>query len=124
VSMILTPHRLAAVYDCLRAFPPFSRWNLPPADEVVFRVTRHKDRQGHCRINSDGKTGAEIIVSEYYVGTFDTLVNLIGHEMIHLYQFFNKTDPPGDIQHNEEFRHIAKQVCRDFNWDFKQFVTT
>jgi len=39
----LTPQMCAAVYDCLREFPPFSRWKLPPADEIEFRCTARND---------------------------------------------------------------------------------
>src|ERR1700733_10737032 len=33
-----TPHQAAAIYDCMREFPPFRQWKLPPAEEVTFTV--------------------------------------------------------------------------------------
>lgn len=123
MPIALTAERVAAVYDCLRTFPPFCRWKLPPSDEVIFHVTRHRDRQGHCTVDHNCKN-PEITVSEYWVGTFETLVSLVAHEMIHLHQFLSGADPGPGTQHDAEFRRIAKRICLLFNWDYKQFITT
>ena len=111
---------MAAVYDCLRAFPPFSRMKLPAADAIEFHVTRHTDRFGHyTRVQRSEQH--ELAVSTRHVGAWDTLVLTVAHEMIHLYQGVKKSDN-SNTQHNAEFRKIARQVCRRFAWDFKQFI--
>ena len=115
------PQHLAAAYDCLRAFPPFTRFHLPPSEGVIFRVTRHNDRQAHYTRDSKAQKNHEIVISELYVGQFNTLMHTMAHEMIHFYQDFAKTATTAS-KHNAEFRSIARQVCRQFDWDYKQFI--
>ena len=38
--MQITPELLEASYELLRSMPPFKRWKLPHADNVVFRVLK------------------------------------------------------------------------------------
>src|SRR5215475_4729604 len=45
----LTPEALENAYEYLRATLPFRRWNLPHADELVFRVMGARDRYGHFK---------------------------------------------------------------------------
>lgn len=118
MSVTLTPERLAAVYDMLRAFPPFSRWGLPPSDEVKFRVLRTPRLFGLYQPYTDGTH--EIQISAGANGHLDTLASTMAHEMIHLYQRIKK-NYRGDT-HNREFHRIAKQVCARFGWDPKTFV--
>lgn len=118
MSLPLTPQRLAATYECLRAFPPFSRWGLPEAEAVKFKVSRHHDRFAHyTRI----KARHHIVVSARFNGHFNTLASTMAHEMIHLKQGVAKTETHG-AQHNAEFHRLANQVCRKFGWDPKSFA--
>jgi len=48
-GLTLTPEMLEGAYEYLRVSPPFSRWGLPHADHVMFRVLGAKDRFGHFR---------------------------------------------------------------------------
>jgi hypothetical protein len=106
LSLPLTPERLRAVYECLRAFPPFS--SLPPGDQVKFRVTRHKDRHGDYYV--DGVH--HIRVSARFIGTMDSLTRVMAHEMVHL-----KTGLP----HGAAFKRMARSVCKRFGWDVLTF---
>lgn len=120
MTLALTPERLAATYECLRTFPPFCNWKLPECTEVKFRVTRHKDREGHYT-RYLGTQEHFIEVSERNVGFFSSLAKVVGHEMIHLKQAVAKTETAG-TEHNAEFRRLARRVCASFGWDPKTFV--
>ena len=117
----LTPDMVVAVYECLRQFPPFSRWKLPPADEVEFRVNHQSNTMGeytrYCRT-----TDHIVIVSSLTIGHFATLASVVSHEMVHLKQAIDKTEPKRVGGHNAEFRRLSKQVCEVHGWDYKAFV--
>lgn len=119
MTLPLTPARLAATYECLRAFPPFCKWKLPPAGEMKFRVTRHADREGHYT-RYVGTAKHIICISSRNIGFFNSLAEVMAHEMIHLKQGVAKTETP-NTQHNAEFRRHAEHVCRLFGWDPKTF---
>lgn len=121
MSFSLTPKRLMAVYDCLRSFPPFSGWNLPESKDVYqFKVTRHIERYGHYE-RLKGTDKHIIAVSSKNIGHFDSLVQVMAHEMIHLHQAITKTETANTV-HNAAFRRLARSVCRNFHWDEKKFV--
>ena len=117
----MTPEGLQAMYDCIRAFPPFSRWKLPEGKDIhQFRVTRHIGEQGHYTryIGTDKHI---IAVSSRNIGHFNSLAQVMAHEIIHLKQGIDKTETPGTV-HNADFRKKAVSICREFGWDFKTFV--
>lgn len=121
MSLVLTPDRLQSIYDCIRSFPPFSKWKLPEGSEIhQFRVTKHSEQQGHYTryIGTDKHI---IAVSSRNIGHFSSLAQVMAHEMIHLHQGIQKTETPNTV-HNAEFRRIAEQVCKRFGWDEKTFV--
>jgi hypothetical protein len=111
----LHPSHLEAVYDCLRRFPPFRRWKLPPAEEVHFAVTRAKDTMGSYRLR---RNGHHITASSSKVGHFDTLVRLVAHEMIHLAQEVAGVSSP--YQHNSDFKRRAALVAKYHGFDPKE----
>lgn len=117
----LTPDMVAAVYECLRQFPPFSSWKLPPAEEVEFRVHNQPNTMGEY--TRYARTADHIvIVSSLTIGHFATLASVVAHEMVHLKQALDKTEPKRAGGHNAEFRRLAKQVCKIHGWDYKAFV--
>lgn len=120
-SLVLTPERVGAVYDCLRFFVPFTRMKLPPADEIAFHITRHNDRQAHYTCLKRAREGHEIAVSDFWQWTFSNLQKVVAHEMIHLYQSLRETDSP-ITQHNAEFRVLSERVCKHFNWNVATFI--
>lgn len=112
--MTLTPSKLAAVYDCLRAFPPYRGWRLPESDGVVFGVSLSLDAFGtyeRCR----GKPRIEI--SALMVNDWQTLVETMAHEMIHLRQ----CRAGRAVDHDAEWQRIATRVCREFGWKREGF---
>lgn len=117
MSLPLTSDRLAAIYEALRAFPPFSRWNLPHADSVEFHVTRHRDRFADwSRYTRGPKKGTHIIrVSSSRHDHFEGLVMTVAHEMIHAAQAIAGTAT--NAEHNSDFLRRAVFICRRFGWD-------
>jgi hypothetical protein len=119
MTLHLTPDILEACYNFHRTLPPFAAWHLPESDEIVFRVGGRLDRFG----SYDFIDGCHVLmISENAVGHVETLSKAISHEMIHLRQAIIKTEPKGKTQHNAQFRHISRRVCRLHGYDPKEFV--
>ena len=114
MTLPLTPKRLAAAYDFLRAFPPFCRWGLPPAAELRFQVLRTREFHGQ----HDRKRGRHVIqISAGLVGYVNSLLAVMAHEMVHAYQV--RAGLPET--HNADFDRFARQICRRFGFDPKAF---
>ena len=113
----LTPERLAAVYDMLRAFPPFCRWQLPPASVVKFHILKTDKWQADWWL--EGNTH-HIRVSEKKHGHLVSLIESMAHEMVHVRQRIAKTETKGD--HNAEFRKLAERICKALGFDVGQFL--
>jgi hypothetical protein len=113
MTLRLTPEMLERAYDFLRTTPPFRGWSLPDADAVEFHVSRKDDCFGWF-------IPVKIGVSERNVGHTATLVRIMAHEMIHLYQHLIKSDRDG-VNHNANWRKLANQVCRHHGFDPKSF---
>lgn len=115
--LALTPARLAAVYDMLRAFPPFDRWRLPPGKDVKFRVLRRKDFQAQWWIEGD-RHHIDVCAPKHY--RIDNLAATMAHEMLHVRQRLNGTETRG-AEHNVEFNRLAALVCKKLGFDLGQF---
>lgn len=118
---MLTPQRLAAVYECLRQFPPFDRYGLPPSEKVQFGSVRKNDRGAEYQaFRYDFETHL-IRLNPDFVGHFDTITSYMAHEMIHLHQRVKKLESKSN-DHNADFKAKAKRICTRFGWDYKRFV--
>lgn len=110
---------MASAYEYLRTTRPFAGWRLPHADEVEFHVTRHRDRDGdHC-MYPDGTH--RIRASAPRVTTTDSLMQLIAHELIHLYQdgiLKSRSSNP----HDKQFHRFARAICRIHGWEHRSFA--
>ena len=118
MSLVLTPDRLAAVYEMLRAFPPFNRWRLPPGADIRFHVTKTNAHDAEWWLEDDRH---HIALSEKRAGHIATIIRNMGHEMIHVKQRQAKTETRG-VEHNAEFRRISKRLCQHYGWDLKEFI--
>ena len=116
MSLRLTPGRIAAVYECLREFPPFNRCKLPRATDLEFGVTEHYDRHADVDVVRDWK---RLRVSSKYNGHFTSLAMTVAHEMVHL--ALHARGERGWETHGENFKALAAIVCRRFGWDAKVF---
>lgn len=120
MSLPITPARLAAVYECLRAFPPYNRMKLPEASWIKFQVLR--TRVFHGDYTRYIGTDEHILrVSATTHAQFGSLAATVGHEAIHLHQAVAKTET-ANTQHNAEFKRLAARACRIFGWDLGQFL--
>ena len=111
--MNITPQHVAASYEMLRHFKPFDRWKLPESDAVGFHVKAIRDYGLYWFDN-----GHNITVSSLLVDSPLSILDIIGHEMIHMRQQLRGEK----WTHNAEFRRLAGQVCKEFQWDVKRFI--
>lgn len=114
--MRLTPETLRASYELLLTTPPFSRWKLPPANEIGFAVSRHKTRFADWRY--DGKH--HIRASLHKHTQLPTVLRSIAHEMAHIrvYQVY-----AGAAEHGPEFKNVCKAICKEHPyWDYAEFI--
>lgn len=116
-ALKITTERLAATYEMLRAWPPFSRWGLPPSEMVKFRVTRSKKNFATWWADGDRH---HVEVSEALHSTMQGVVMSMAHEMIHVRQRLAKTETRSE--HNAEFHRLAKRVCSIYGFDYGAFM--
>ncbi|CAG4882363.1 conserved protein of unknown function [Georgfuchsia toluolica] len=119
----LMPHHLVAMYDCLRALPPFEQWGLPESDEVEFHVTRNRRDRGDYTWKKTRRHPEEthvIYVSGALIATFGSLARVMAHEMIHLYQRHRKSETSNTV-HNAEWHALAEEICDIHGWDYRLF---
>ncbi len=120
MALKLTPDMLVASYEYLRTTPPYRAWKLPDSDDIEFQVTAHHDREGHYT-RLIGTDHHFICVSGRRIGHTGSLMEVMGHEMIHLYQAIAKTETPG-AEHNAQFRKLAARACSAHGWDALTFA--
>jgi predicted SprT family Zn-dependent metalloprotease len=110
-ALHITPEVLAAAYTFLRSTKPFSRWKLPPAELVKFKVTNSTSDAGYC------KGLDEIGVSRACSAHTASMLATMSHEMIHLH--LNSKGVRS--HHGAEFQKASSQVSREHGWDMKRF---
>jgi hypothetical protein len=117
MGLVFTRDTLRSTYAFLCETPPFSRWNLPDADDVDFQVARSKAHYGWHTF--DGRKHA-IAISSATVRCTATLVTTMAHEMIHVHERQARACKPG-VQHTAAFKKWAAQVCRAHGFEIKGF---
>ena len=116
MKLTLNPEILHAAYAYLAETQPFSRWNMPPAEDIRFRVSRARALYGCCEYEA-GKIC--IRISDAMHGTTDTLIRTMAHEMVHVYHFSTGMDTKNE--HNPAWWKLAKKVCAIHGFDPKAF---
>lgn len=117
MTLHITPEILQHAYDYLRSTPPFRSWNMPEAEDVLFKVGRSHDTRGVYRL-VDGKH--TITISQRCIGRTSSLMEILAHEMIHLHEEATGMCRPG-VEHTAAFHKIAARVCRIHGFDPKLF---
>lgn len=112
----LTPAMLENAYELLRTTPPFRRWKLPHADEVVFRVTNSHDVRGTFQKSPH----LTIEISAFCTINLKSLIEVMAHEMVHLHEDTNH-GARADVDHSAAFKRFSKQVCKAHNFDERLF---
>lgn len=115
MTLPLTPAALRSCYDFLCETPPFSRWNLPDSDDVLFLVDRQPMRSGSYRFDKRHI----ISISARCIGHTINLVAVMAHEMIHVHE--QHSGACGRGEHSAAFRRWAAQVCKWHGFDPKAF---
>jgi len=120
VTLPLDKETLAAAYDYLRTTPPFSRWNLPDSEEIIFSVSKTSRDFGWYRF--DGKRHC-INASTGKIGQTNTLMEFMAHEMVHLHleQTGVESRRGTPYTHNAAFKRFAAQACKAHGFDPKAF---
>lgn len=114
--MHLTPESLAAMYDCIRAFPPYSKWKLPDSEDVEFHVSAFRNRNGDY--SPDPHT---IRLSMHSTDHIGKALEIMAHEMLHMAQHLQRLETPNTM-HNSEFRRAWTKIARMYGWDAKAYL--
>lgn len=117
----LTPVLLEATYERLRLTQPFKKWKLPHADELEFRVTRHKSVYGSFHFDDKGKGWPKILVSTVVTRTLSKLDEVMAHEMCHLREIQLSLSRASVANHGKQFLRLARDICRYHEFDLKTF---
>ena len=104
----VTADTIKSVYVMLLSFPPFCRWNLPPAENLTFYVVPFTSE--HAEYDPNKKT---LRVSVVRVSTFLSLIAAVAHEMAHVRQDYAGRWPVKNV-HNAEFHKLTQQICKHF----------
>ena len=115
MSRHLTPDMAETAYEFLRTCKPFVGLQLPHADEVEFRITRHKAEAGACWHEGE-RVGIDLSLN-FNGHIYSEFLATMAHEMIHLWQIRSGCAP----NHNGEFRRKARVVCKYFVFEEKVF---
>lgn len=119
MTLPLTPDTLKAAYDFLCTTPPFSKWNMPDSEDVVFEVGKDPSMRG-WHYSDDGHGRHKIVISKRTIGQAIWLLMTMAHEMIHVHQHETKSHTKG-AEHNGAFHKWAAQVCKVHAFDPKMF---
>lgn len=124
MTLRLTPEMLARAYEYLAHTPPFDKWGLPFAEDVDFRIIKNKTVTGqYAQVKAkptDRKWRHGIFISANCVGHTTTLMMVMAHEMVHLYQEHASRCTPNS-EHNADFKRLAAEVCRHHGFDPRLF---
>lgn len=117
----ITPGIVRGAYEFLSLTEPFVKWNLPPAEDVLFRVGKPSDNSQAWHVHDTLTGGHEIGVSVKVISLTDTLMQAVAHEMIHMHQARTGMDSR-KVMHNKAFVKLAERVCAAHGWDAKLFA--
>lgn len=120
MTLPLTIDSLAAAYEYLCTTPPFNKWNLPPGEEIKFKISRSQREFAHYQWDGERHN---ISLSEAAVGHTITLMIALAHEIIHLHLEATKQESKRGSRntHNAAFRKYADRVCKVHGFDVKAF---
>ena len=116
---LVTTRRLRAVYAFLQHMPPFERWDLPAVGTIRFEILRDSDAGEYF---VDDRDRHHIAVNADTHITLLQMVETVAHEMVHLRQdLLGKLPEIKTEKHNQEFRRLARVVCRNLGFDVQRF---
>lgn len=120
MALRITPDMMVEAYNFLKTTPPFSGWKLPDSDEVGFHVVPDPNTSADFVI--EGDNSMHIRVSSAIPIHANTLLMLVAHELIHMYQSMHKlAKNKSALMHNADFKRRAKRICAVHGWDESLF---
>lgn len=111
----VTPELLRSGYDLLRTTQPFSRWKLPPGEEVRFRARAPAGHDGYYHVLGEQHC---IDISPAVGSQLMPVLRVLAHEIVHLRIQLRW---PREQGHGPRFRRLADQVCRHHGFDRANF---
>lgn len=119
MTLPLSKEMLAGAYDFLVTTPPFNKWNMPPSEDIGFKVSRSRKWFARYRWNGSRHT---IEVSANSVAYSDTLLAKMSHELIHMHlEELGMEGRGGPDTHSGAYRKLAEDVCKHHGFDPKAF---
>ena len=119
MTLHLKPESIAALYEYARSLPPFTSARLPESDDVEFWIV--KDKRIFAAWEHTGKHH-RISVSASSIGTSETLLRALGHEMCHAAVHESGKGTGGNANtHSAAFRKLAARFCKIHGLDEKAF---
>jgi hypothetical protein len=113
MRLTLTPEMLEGAYELLRTTAPFKSWHLPDGETVSFQVTGSRKTSG---LHFYERGQHAICVSQNNHRTLRTLLEVVAHEMVHMYE--TKLGlARSDVEHSTRFKELAKRVCAYHGFD-------
>ena len=111
MTISLNAEMMAHCWDMvIAASPTLTKWNLPPSEDMKFKVIRRKDRFAHHEVIGGVH---RICISSILVRRFETLVSSMVHEAIHVHQDQAEL-PRAD---NRTFDALADILCAELELD-------
>lgn len=107
--LYLTPAHLRAAYLYLSAIPPFSKWKMPDAERIKFKVNSATMSCGMYEPDPH-----RISVSRLQNAHHTAVLMTTAHEMLHLHCERNGISHHED--HNDAFNELALEVCKAMGW--------
>lgn len=118
--MKLNIDMLQHLYEYFAASEPFRRWNLPPAEDVVFKVARTSTLYGWHQTAFVGrgknrKLFHYVTISAGKQAHTYTIATTMAHEMIHMVT--DRTCKGLKAEHGPVFRKLARLVAKHHGFD-------
>jgi len=108
----MTPKVLRGVYFMLKQIPPISRWQLPNASSIRFRITRSEN--DYAEVEPKTRT---MWVSRRKHAHLASVEKTVAHEMIHLARYL-RGHKRWD-EHDKTFLKMSEAVSNALGWDPK-----
>lgn len=120
MSLKISEDMLVALYEYFAASKPFSDWNMPPAEDVIFKVARTPHLYGWSQIAVEGrgrnrKVQHYITISGGRQAHTYTLMLTMAHEMIHVHQ--ERVCVGSKTEHGPAFKKLAREVAKHHGFD-------
>lgn len=126
-KLYVTPWMCRAAYEYFRTTLPYRRWNLPDAEQVVFKITNSAEIMGsvYYPVGKGHKIKPRMEISDHRNFCTDILLRTIAHEMVHLRQFqldgWRVAEHDKEYGHGEDFQKMAKLICRRHGFNLETF---